>query len=103
MRVCLARGRGAITRLGGPFQSLVLFCSVDAGDHVAKKVCDIKTRALKIAQLIGEEKVEYSAVFIILCQARHGFVGDGSSRRFGFSGDRFSFGIVFSLLQVAAL
>src|SRR5215471_7072082 len=103
MRVCLARGRGAITRLGGPSQSLVLFRRVDAGDHVAKKVCYVKARALKIAQLIGEEKVEYGAVFIILCQACHGFVGDGSSRRFGFSGYGFSFGIIFRLLQMVAL
>ena len=99
----LARGGSAIPGGAGICQPFTFFCRIHSGNHFSEEVPDIETRSLHIAQLVGEQKIEYRAVFIVVRQTRNSFIRNCRAGRVGLRRDSFSRGLVPGLLQISAL
>src|ERR1043166_8244341 len=103
MRMSFARFNRAISRGGRVCQSLAFFCCVNAAQHIGEEVSDVEAGTLKVAQLICEKEIKHRTVFIFFRETANNFIGDRGARCLSLRGNRFSFGVVFSLSKPAPL
>ena len=99
----LARAERADAGIGSFCQAFAFARRIKAGNHVAQKTRDIKTRGADVAKLIGEIEIKQCAFLVIFGQPGNRFVSDCSARASGFLADSHAGSIVPGLLQAQTL